>query len=445
MPPSAIIDSDLNPFDNTVYYALEQTSIWKATTLGGGNAVWTEVYTAATFEAASGCTLTVFTRIRCANQDGLIYVIGYAQTSEQSGDDYTIYCFRSSNHGVTWNYEEITECSIPDVDYYFSSVTEVTETGSVGTTTILNEYTFRCQGNHFGNGVYGWHTYGAYVYFGGTYGSGSPDSMKVVVTGTQNPQGFPNKNWHQWAPAKFCVPSDEGGGEYLFSSMNTGVVSDQLIHITIQDYGTPRTDTWDYICRITEIDGQPVYSGIPYAFDVAPSNANWLYVGCCAKIWASEDGGSHWFEFYTGHGANDICVDPQLAGAIYYWSTDGSLNLLVKQALQAEGILTSTGLMTESALNIPLRIGRDPSSGRLLAIPNGATLKMRNLGAETDLKTGLGNGRGLHVYGQKIIFIECTDIYISDDLYAGTPTITAKKGGWAAYSSGVNAHRILST
>jgi hypothetical protein len=179
---------------------------------------------------------------------------------------------------------------------------------------------------------------------------------------------------------------------------------------------------------------------MPSALDYAPTNHSWWYVGLNDKIMASEDGGETWFEFYTSHGAYDVHVDPQIAGALYYWSSDGNLNLLMKQTLGAAGVLTSTGLMTESALNVPLRIARDPSSGRLLGLPNGTVLEMRNLGTNSDLKTGLSGARGLHAYpGQKIIFLDNANIWISDNLQAATPTITAKKGGWSEYSGPINA------
>jgi hypothetical protein len=99
-------------------------------------------------------------------------------------------------------------------------------------------------------------------------------------------------------------------------------------------------------------------------------------------------------------------------------------------------------LMTETPLNVPLRIARSPNSGKLWGIPNGTTLRMRNLGSNTDQKTSLSGARGLHSYvGTKLIFVDGSKIYLSDD--DGT-TITDKTGGWATYASGINAHRIVS-
>ena len=446
MPPSAIVDSDLDPLDNTIFYAIEARNIWKATTLGGGDAVWASVFTPDAWESGEGTTGIIFSRIRCAKQDGLVYALGYAHAEGQSDTDYTAYCFVSSNGGATWNGYPIDTFEIDnEVDYYFASVTPGSKTACSGSTTIIDKYTYRCQGQFTGGT--GWHIFDDHVNIGGSWHADPsrwPSTIKVLVTGTEYFEGYPTNNWIQFNYISFSVPVAEGGGVYRFPNINsTSVVPMQVMVIDNKEY-TGTLYSWDYICTIIEVDGVPVGLGkAPFGFDVAASNVNWLYVGIGEKIMASEDGGMTWFDFYTDHGANDICIDPQAAGAIYYWSTDGDLNLLVKSVPGGSGVLTSEALMTETPMAIPLRIARDVNSGRLLALPNGTTLKMRNLGSDTELKTGLTSARGLHCYlGQKIIFVDSTDIWISDDIQAETPTITAKKGGWAAYASGINAHRM---
>jgi hypothetical protein len=183
---------------------------------------------------------------------------------------------------------------------------------------------------------------------------------------------------------------------------------------------------------------------MPAAMDVAPTNTSWIYVGFKDKIRATEDGGVTWFDFYTAHGANDLIVDPQLAGAIYYWSSTGTLNLMIKQTLGAAGTINIAAMMTETPLRAFGRLARDPTSGRLWGIANGTTLKVRYLAGVTDLLTTLLAGCGLHVYpGQKMIFVDQSVIYISDDVYSDPPTITDKTGDWADYTAGVQAHRII--
>jgi hypothetical protein len=180
---------------------------------------------------------------------------------------------------------------------------------------------------------------------------------------------------------------------------------------------------------------------MPAAMDIAPTNNSWIYVGFNGKIRASEDGGITWFDFYTTHGANDLIVDPQLAGAVYYWSSTGNLNLIIKQTLGAAGVIQTSGMMTETALKQFGRIARSPNTGKLWGIPNGTVLRMRNLGSVADQKTGLSNGCGLHSYvGTKLIFVDQDAIWISDD--DGT-TITDKTGDWAAYAGGKQSHRMI--
>jgi hypothetical protein len=104
------------------------------------------------------------------------------------------------------------------------------------------------------------------------------------------------------------------------------------------------------------------------------------------------------------------------------------------------GVITSTSLLTETPLDQFGRLARAPDSGMLWAIPNGTTLKRRNLGTWGDQKTGLYGGCGLQAYaGQKLIFLELGHIYISDDSGA---TITDKTGGWSEFAGPVNAHRL---
>jgi hypothetical protein len=69
---------------------------------------------------------------------------------------------------------------------------------------------------------------------------------------------------------------------------------------------------------------------------------------------------------------------------------------------------------------------------------------VRYLAGVTDLLATLSAGCGLHVYpGQKMIFVDQSVIYISDDVYSDPPTITDKTGDWADYAAGVQAHRII--
>jgi hypothetical protein len=90
---------------------------------------------------------------------------------------------------------------------------------------------------------------------------------------------------------------------------------------------------------------------------------------------------------------------------------------------------------------VPLRIARAINSGKLWMLTGGTTVKMRNLGVKTTQSTGHASATGLHAYlGDKLIFVDGTDIWTSED---GGVTWAAKKGGWATYAAGVNAHRMV--
>lgn len=124
MPPSAIIDTDLNPYDNTVLYVIEEGAIWKATTLGGGNATWAQVYDVADFDAALGSGL-VLDRVRCAPAtENLVYAIGHALKTD--GVTYAEFCGRSQNGGTTWNWYEIGEVEDPGEGFTLGSTAEGT-------------------------------------------------------------------------------------------------------------------------------------------------------------------------------------------------------------------------------------------------------------------------------------------------------------------------------
>ena len=465
MPPTTIVDTSLPPNQRDIYYVIEDASIWKTTDLTAvGAATWTELYTASTFESVNGVTVGHFCRIIAPTVD-LIYVLGYASTDDIPQPWILI----SSNGGLSWNAVLIDDDELQGAKDYtvtHETLEQVTPTDSwpYWSCSAEEDVEFTRIGddgntyNPIAIAVKFTAPVGQYEYVHGHFVD-APSSGNIVLP---DADGILNHGyislWSQNAllgSGNDLMPND---GEYGDDRLDDyfGAGNWTSLDIEGDDWYTP-LDEGRINFRLkacSQMAGLSVTTDLwvfwdfpsdkaPRGFDVAETNNSWLYVGLTDKIKASEDGGYTWFDFYTDHGANDICVDPQLAGAIYYWATDGNLNLLMKQTLGAAGVLTSEGLMTETPLAVPLRIARDVNSGRLLALPNGTTLTMHNLGSNTNLKTGLSGARGLHAYlGQKIIFVDSSDIYISDDIQAVTPTITAKKGGWVAYASGINSHRM---
>ncbi len=456
--PSAIIDTDLNPFDKTVYYAVELDKIWKATALGGGNAVWATVYDSASF---TGGTFLGFSRGRCAaGQQNLVYALGFAQKAGQSGSDCTAYCFRSSSGGLTWSSYEISD----DVKFsfdgglvYLSKECDSAE-GNCVTTFVANGGDAVCKAVFDGGVAFQFTECHGVFQLPLTLDDMQDYTLEYDAVGTFPSQGYDADGdappyIHYLVNPQYIVTgsfSVISGGYHFSGYLHTRYMPDRSKLEIGWFYGYPgrwaqnTAATRQCAIRNLTINGVKYTGQPPAGFDVAATNPNWLYVGLQGKIMASETGGVSWFDFNVEHGANDICVDPQAAGDICYWATDGNLNLMKKQTLGEAGIVTSTGLMTETPSATPLRIARDPSSGVLLALPNGTVCTRRMNGANANIGTGYINARGLHAYtGQKMIFVDGGDIRISDDIQAETPTITAKKGGWSTYSNGVNAHRMV--
>lgn len=455
--PSAPIDSSLPLGSRDVFYVLESDGVWKTSNLTAvGAATWTEIYTDTLFEAAASVTNSQFMRVVAASET-LIYVLAIGQT----GSDYQPWIIVSSNGGTSWNSYLIDSTALT-VRPYTVDIATVSWTGHAfpagDQVAVLN-----VTHNRFDAGGDPWvacytFTWEDVDWFDvAQYTNSEADNMIYNIEwGHENPK--PEQPTGE--PDEVAL-GGENGADHLIAhgwiNAYFGTTVYPVLGRTIQYYRDAPTRNKIYF-EATVRDSTPNVEGtihltsyvfwnipsivMPKAIDVARTNNNWLYVGLTGKIKASEDGGVTWFDFYTTYGANDICVDPLLAGAVYHWSTTGFLNLLVKQGGSRRGKLSNTGLISESpASNIPLRIARDPSSGKLWALPNGTKLVMRDLGSASDQQTGLSGATGLHAYiGYKLIFCDNTKIYISDN--SGT-TITDKTGGWAGtYTSGKNAHRL---
>lgn len=199
-------------------------------------------------------------------------------------------------------------------------------------------------------------------------------------------------------------------------------------------YGSNERHTTGDYPRTIHVDSWVFWNkpspNMPKAFDVARTNANWLYVGLEDKIMKSENGGNDWTELTDDHGAYDICVDPQLAGAIYYWDTSGELRLRVAGVDQGS-------LLSDSALDQHGRIARDLNSGKLWVIDAYGDVQMREAGSWTTKKSGVSVGHSLRAYlGGKLIFMDAEDIYLSTDYGENWSN---KKGGWS-YADPVSVH-----
>lgn len=437
--PSAPVDSDLT---GSTLWVLEEDTVWKTDDIGGGDAVWEEMTTAAIYNAATGNTNTKFLRIRARSV--VIYVMLMTQYPDQVGtDQYWLVCLRSINNGQTWSSNGIIDFAHSLPPWYFDqdpgNITFGVNRGS-GSYEFIDDYTLHITGSFDGT-TGNHHVYGTFPILG-DWADGYPDSVRMRIYGDL-PSTMPDNatvgDAHevQYKTITSVNGTPEGDDVYYYSGLNSGPTVQNLRITGASVYGN-NSDSFDYYVKIIEVDGIEVASGPPTAFDVAPSNINYVYASVGAKIYASINHGWLWEEFYDLHGANDICVDPQLAGAIYYASTEGDINLMVRQP-DGSGAINAT-LDTESEVETPLRIARDLNSGRLWVLNGGGTLRCRYNGSWSEQKTGLSGATGLHSWpGGKLIFVDGSDVYISDDYGA---TVTAKKGGWSGFASGVNGHRL---
>jgi hypothetical protein len=452
MPPSVIIDTDLDPYDNTILYAIEQEATWKATALGGGNAVWAQVYDVADFDPALGSGL-VLDRIRCAqNTEGLVYAIGHALKTD--GVTYAEFCGRSSNAGLTWNWVEIGEIVDPGEGFTLGEIQDIDPAHN--NDLILASYT---GGGGEVNINIQFDPVGSFPYTNSHVELILPEALPLGVgsltleydaigewpslnydTSGNAPPVFDHRLGSPYIVTGSFTPVT--GGYHFSGHVNPNeMVDPSVMHLGwFYGYngrwqGNTGADLHGQVLNLV-IDGVEYTSGVSRAFDVAPMNGNWLYYGATDKIWRSIDGGNTWEAMIDDLGAYDVCVDPQAAGVIYIWSSVGGLNLIVDGNINA-------ALDTETAKNAPLRLARDPGSGKLWALKNGADLRMRNLGSWTDQGSGYSGATGLHAYaGNKLIFVDAGEIYISDD---GGVAVTAKKGTWSEFATGVNAHRMTAS
>lgn len=435
--PAAPIDADLSPYSNDVYFVLEDAAIWKTSNLtDAGAATWEKVWDSETdFEGAEFGGLL---RIKCALSEGLIYAIGWGD----DGEGYKPFCLRSVNEGMTWHQAWIDE-EITARDYTVTYRKDRVSWSSGQADFFTSNFEHQRIGddentyNPWAAAMRGIWSCPAAVYMGlaGTTDtiidfSGSDSDHSSVkgsgnfLLGSSGAAGAAYLNdyfgvggWSQIAGLNINMPKASNRKYFRF-------------HIDIQSYdpqpaGSIDIETWVFWNKPSPI--------MPKAFDVARSNPNWLYLGLIDKILKSEDGGFNWTTLSESEGAYDICVDPQAAGVIYYWDTEGYLKLRVA------GVIQDT-MLSGNALDQHGRIARDLNSGKLWVIDASGTLKMRENGSWTDQQTGLSNGRALKAYlGGKLVCLDSSDIYLSTNY--GT-SWSAKKGGWSEYSIGATAHLL---
>lgn len=438
--PSAIIDSDCVDATASYFFVLETDKIWRTENITQpGVATWEVVWDSSSFIGTFGG----LKRIKFAGIPGrassVLYALGWG--TDELGDNRPFILRSMSAGGVTlWSQHWVGTEELTTKDY----------TVTYQSTNVLSGYrawtNFQQTHTRVGDGVAG--TYNpwalAYRYTSPTDESGAwmgylsattaisvHANTSALASGVIGGAG--NSLLASGGAAGYALLNDYFGvGGYIGLGASGWNMPKETARVHI-----PWTVGWADVVGIV-LESWVFWNApvplMPSALGVGINNPAYVYVGLTDKIMASYDWGTTWIVLTSDHGANDICVDPNAAGAIYYWASDGGLCLRVLGALQ--GVLD-----TESALDKPLRIERDIEAS-MWVINSGTTLKRRNGMAWVEQKTGLVTGTGLHSYTKgKLIFVDSSDIYISDDYGA---TITAKKGAWA-FAAGVNAHRLQAT
>jgi len=428
MPPSAIIDTDIAELNNALYYAIEEASIWKTDNLTtAGAATWTEVWTDADFQ---GDTFGGLLRVRVAPATaGLVYVIGWGK---ETGSDAKPFVLRSSNSGLTWSQTWIDEVLTEKPYTVTHRQGAWTDPGGVsiphtriatGTTYEVWAMAWKTETTDVTNPQYGLTGSANTI-----HNFSTSAEVESTVYGHENDlmDSTDQTTARGWLDDYFGV-----GSWSLTAGINRDMPNGAArVNVRLDSaWGATnpvwQADTWVFWNYPSVIGAK--------AFDVSRGNSNLLYLGLEDKIIKSDDGGFTWSDWYTTEGANDICIDPQIGGAVYTWDTLGQLILIFG------GVFNSL-FDTETPLEVPLRIARAINSGKLWMATGGTTIKMRNLGVLTTQSTGHSSATGLHAYlGDKLIFVDGTDIWTSED---GGTTWSAKKGAWG-YAGGVNAHRMV--
>ena len=345
---------------------------------GNGYARLAEVWTGASL---SGGTIGALTRIRVApGTADMVYVLGYGAYGFVEGNDQP-FVLRSSNGGLTWAESWIQE-DLPETTGYTVSHKSDTQVLSTVSWPFWNYYgkTFfefaRIGDDEPGQTVNPWAI--AYKVTTSTSGLSTTSARTVddddadqlynnlpsmqldIVFGSGNyllgvnlPDGkailddyFGSGGWTEWTGSGYNFALDEDKTRFYYEFASQLHSSAPSLSCTFE--------VWVFW-------NKPDISE-PTALDVARTNSSWVYVGTPGKVWKSIDGGFTWAESLDDHGSNDICVDPQLAGVYYHWAADGSLELVVADAV------SGSDLDTETPAEVGLRLARDLNSGRLWAL-----------------------------------------------------------------------------
>jgi hypothetical protein len=427
------IDSSLPPGTKEVFYFLDPDGVWKTSDLSSSlaAATWTHVLDLDTFQFLAGCTQGVFLRIVAATVD-----IVYLLAAGKIGDTYTVYCGSTINGGSAWSFS-IVEEGIYGREYTVDYQTITKTMNDYLTVSVTHR---RHDEDPVAPWALAWNGYGSNSKWDkGGWWNDEGDSLFINdfegsnehwnVNNTAKNSSLDSSQIAQlelWLDDFFGIGNWVDKGQKSMPTAETRVKHGAQYEIVLDESGT-FCGTFYSFWNTPEVR-------TPKALAVAPTNSNWVYIGLLHKIVKSEDGGETW-DTFCNEGAFDICVDPLSAGAVYFWSTEGNLELCVNR------VVVSSSLLTEEPNEDFGRIAKEPYGlGRLYVLQDGMTLQVRSGGAWTTLQSGLSRGCGLHAYlGGKLIFVDVDRVYISND---GVTVMERSESDLGTNIRGVNVHRM---
>lgn len=448
MPPTAIIDDD-HEKGSTIYYALEQSAVWRLDNPATGSGVWTQVMTAAAL-GAFGLVSAKFNRIRV--QGGRVNVL-----VTEGSSPFNLWILQSTTGGISWLTPRLVSSAAISVKPYTYQMQSITvhrdPTYLTFTKPASDAVPYGIVERRWGDNASFEASFGLAYYTGDVYWPPSP--VEAYINRFQSGAATSSKDhWHVffngsigntntikaivdgWVTAEYGaegLATWQWGSPAQGSTMSSAAESVRLgVKVDSQDRGEHSFDMGVY-WNVPE----PV---VPLGFDVAPANNNWMYIGLETSIIWSSDGGYTWQTLTSSYGADDIRVNPLLAGVFAFYAPGGTLYQSINGAVQ-------TLLAGSVRVKRPRRIAYNGSGGEIFVLhPTAAdtfSAKKRALAAWSDLETGIAGARCLRVYqkagGSYVMFCTGTNIRFSANSGA---TFADRKGDWAGYGSPVGIHLL---
>lgn len=442
--PDVLVDADLALWSNDHYFVVTDEEIWRTTDLTSvGAATWEKVYDGTTFPDGDNL---VFLRIKCAQiTEGLVFALAYAESD--TPDKYNCFCFRSSNYGMTWSWSLVREDAATGRDYKITTRSGYFYWASP-TASVYAQLRHPRQ-DHAGDGGYnpwafGYHWTGVNSKFGWGHNS--------ISTSINNFNSSGGAAGSLWAGANQLL---SGGDQtiaegWLDDYFGSGNWANGIPFAGVANWMPKVSSRVNYrLGSDPSVSGNPMtlfltqygvwnkaWVDAPPAFDIAPLNQDWLYIGFQDKVYQSVDSGIEWEE-WLNEGAYDLAVHTMLAGVIAYWNPTGSLKL-------AEAGVAVATLKTEThPAKIPYRVIYDPLNGvKMWAMvsdaPDRYDLQKREVGSWATQVANIQGARGLVAYvGGELLYMERDKIWYSSNYGGGW---NDKSGGWTTIEDPIRAH-----